>query len=199
MEWVKDIGANSIAVDKTEFSDWLEYKQVLSARGSKLICSNLKWTDSKSTSPFTPFAVENINGVKVGIVSFVQADTADKSGLYEIEDPIASAGQIVQNLHEKRLADIVVCISHLTSGDTAKLIADVPGIDVLLGSKVGEITTKRKTTVELSQWNKEKHYAPALKASRPTFSFGELTLNFAPDKSGSSGNKIFHRGPFLDL
>ncbi len=195
MEWVKDIGANSIAVDKTEFSDWLEYKQVLSARGSKLICSNLKWTDSKSTSPFTPFAVENINGVKVGIVSFVQADTADKSGLYEIEDPIASAGQIVQNLHEKRLADIVVCISHLTSGDTAKLIADVPGIDVLLGSKVGEITTKRKTTVELSQWNKEKHYAPALKASRPTFSFGELTLNFAPDKSGRELASITEETP----
>ncbi|MBI4248726.1 MAG: hypothetical protein HY611_04415 [Elusimicrobia bacterium] len=199
-EWIQGLGGDpdaymkswqDLGFERLSFypSDLKPGLDLFRNRGFRFVGSNLEKTKPESEVPFEPFVIEEAGGIRVAVVSLLPLDANPglaSDGLpLVVRDPIEKARQIVKELRQKHSVDVVLAVSYLTSEQDAKLVSDVFGIDILLGDSVSEAAIKRKTTVELSGWGKEISHKPALMATRPRFSFGEITLRFQRSENGN--------------
>ncbi|TNF38334.1 MAG: hypothetical protein EP329_00585 [Deltaproteobacteria bacterium] len=100
----------------------------------KLTAANLKLADGPEVSPYE---VENIGGVRVGVFALASPDEAEHLGARgTIEDPGAAAERTVAAL--KGRADVVVLLSALGLRNTKRLVRKVPGIDFAVVGGMGE-------------------------------------------------------------
>ena len=100
------------------------------------VCANL--VDEKTGKLFLePYVIREIDGVRVALFGLIttganqpQYKATHELGLKAL-DPIKEAQKIVPEVRQK--ADIVICLSHLGVNEDEKLVAAVPGIDIILG------------------------------------------------------------------
>jgi len=134
-----------------------------------------------------PMRIEKVGAVRIGIFGLMTSEAATypagKDGI-DVLDPIATARTMVKDLRSQ--ADIVILISHCGENVDNRLAADVPGIDVIVGSHshsrlpVGEFVWRSDdlredsvngtVIVQAFQWGGE---------------LGRLDLLFRKDKNGA--------------
>lgn len=163
-------------------------RKELKGRGRKLIATNVEWTGPPDASPFVPYAIEDLAGIKVGIISVLpQAPypelIAAKAPL-KVGNPAFAASRAVKALREDHGSDLIVCVSHLKGEEEAQLLWTAWNIDVLIAGDVAETAIRRMRKVTLKNWRRERRSEPALRARRSQFSYGELTLGFEPSPVG---------------
>ena len=84
----------------------------------------------------TPYVIEDVGGVKVGILGLTTKDivaivSRARNGGVAVSDPITAASALVPEIRRK--ADFVVALTHIgVDGDRA-LASRVPGIDMIVG------------------------------------------------------------------
>lgn len=144
-----------------------------------LLTSNLKAKYPSAAGPVRRFHVEIVEGVKVGFLSVLSRTTgvilARKNLPWNVEDPIAAARETVQELRFGEKVDLVVAVSHLSTQEDA-LLAQVPGIDLLLSDATSEVATRRHMVVELTNWLQEKHNRAALETKPSYFTYEEVAV-----------------------
>lgn len=96
--------------------------------------------NEKGENLFTPYVIEEIGGVKVGIFGLTTPETAYKTSPANVEgitfaDPIEISKKMVDELKDK--ADVIIALAHIgldeSSVVTSKAIAEsVEGIDVII-------------------------------------------------------------------
>lgn len=100
--------------------------------------ANVKKSDD--TGLLTPYIIQEVDGIKVGIFGLATPETTYKTHPKNVEgltfgDPVAEAKAVVAELEEK--TDVIILLAHLgldeASEDTSKKIAEeVTGIDVIV-------------------------------------------------------------------
>jgi 5'-nucleotidase/UDP-sugar diphosphatase len=89
-----------------------------------------------------PYTVIERGGLRIGIFGLLgkrAAQVAPFAAPLTFKDPVLAAKDMVAILREKEKVDLVVCLSHCGLGEgkeaseDEKLVADVPGIDVVIG------------------------------------------------------------------
>ncbi|SEH17458.1 2',3'-cyclic-nucleotide 2'-phosphodiesterase / 3'-nucleotidase [Natronorubrum sediminis] len=81
------------------------------------------------------YVVEAIDGVDVGFTGLAPEDTPEITSVgddVEVIDPVTAAEDVVADLEEEG-ADIVILLSHLSSPVAEDLVAEVDGIDAVVG------------------------------------------------------------------
>lgn len=104
-----------------------------------LLLANIDWEKAGEThalrSFVQPYRVMFVGGVKVGIVGVVTTDPFNYSDEVNaiLTDPYQAAGEAAHKLKNDEGVDVVVALSHL--GKTADImgLAQVPGIDIIVG------------------------------------------------------------------
>ncbi len=104
-----------------------------------LLLANIDWAKAGEDHPLRsfvqPYKVMFAGGVKVGIVGVVTTDPYNYSAEVNaiLTDPYQAAGEAAYNLKNAEGVDVVVVLSHL--GKTADImgLAQVPGIDIIVG------------------------------------------------------------------
>jgi 2',3'-cyclic-nucleotide 2'-phosphodiesterase (5'-nucleotidase family) len=84
----------------------------------------------------TPYIIEDVGGVKVGILGLTTKDIVAivnraTNGGVAVSDPITAATALVPEIRNK--ADFVVALTHLGVDDDRALASRVPGIDMIVG------------------------------------------------------------------
>lgn len=183
-----DAGLRITAIAPNDFENAWDALLMSSREGPEagraiLLASNLKAKDPAATNPLRRFHVETVGGIKVGFISVLARTTgvilARRNLPWTVEDPIAAARAAVAELRFGEKVDLVVAVSHLSTEEDA-LLNQVPGIDLVLGDSSGEVTTRRRTIVELTDWSREQHYRPVLKTRPSSFAYGEIAVEFRP-------------------
>lgn len=155
-------------------------------QGLKLLCTNIK--SAGGQSPIETVHVETILGVRVGFISLVPRDSGEvlarKKRAFSVLDPAAAARDAIKELRAGKKVDVIVAISHLTAEQDLKLLQEVEGIDIYLENMDSFVAARRKTVIELSNWNRERHNLPALRATGVNYSFSEIGLGFRKDDTG---------------
>lgn len=104
-----------------------------------LLLANIDWEKAGESYPLRsfvqPYRVMSVGGVKVGIVGVVTTDPFNYSAEVNaiLTDPYQAAGEAAYKLKNDEGVDVVVALSHL--GKTADImgLAQVPGIDIIVG------------------------------------------------------------------
>jgi len=104
-----------------------------------LLLANIDWEKAGENHPLRsfvqPYKVMFAGGVKVGIVGVVTTDPYNYSAEVNaiLTDPYQAAGEAAYKLRYDEGVDVVVALSHL--GKTADVmgLAQVPGIDIIVG------------------------------------------------------------------
>lgn len=152
-----------------------------------LLATNLRAKDHALPNPVKRLHVETIDGVKVGVMSLLtpraELILRRKNLPWTIADPVVAAREAVAELRFTEKVDLVVAVSHLSTEEDTNL-NQVPGIDLVIGDTSGELSTRRRTVVEVQDWRREAHYRPILRARSSYFSFGEVGVELRPSGSG---------------
>jgi hypothetical protein len=176
--------------------DWLlKYSQTgPPEKRAILLASNLKPNNPTAAAAIHRTHIETIDGVKVGLFSLldlsVNASISRRKVPWTATDPIAVARDIVEELRTKDKVDLVVCISHMPVGFDAKLIQEIGGIDLFLGTALRERASRRRTIVDLTGWAQEEHNQPALIATPPSFTYDEIALEMSRRVDGYELTRI---------
>ncbi|MDT0121306.1 5'-nucleotidase C-terminal domain-containing protein [Paenibacillus sp. RRE4] len=103
-----------------------------------MLSANVKKKDG--TRIFEPYLIQEVDGVKIGIIALTTPETMYKTNPKNVEglqitDPSAEAKVLVNEIRSK--VDVVVVLGHLgqdvSSTDTSfKVVKEVPGIDVFI-------------------------------------------------------------------
>jgi len=111
-----------------------------------LLTANV-YKDGKLAEWATPYIIEEVNGVKIGILGLTTPDSAvtahkDFVGDFTFEDPIAIGNAMVKELEAKG-AEIVIALGHIPAhqdydtkeitGELADLAMGVEGLDLAIG------------------------------------------------------------------
>lgn len=106
-----------------------------------VVCCNYDFTGTPVEGLVSPYIIKDCAGVRVGITGVAPkmeglVSTANYQGV-GYQDPIQAVQPIVDHLRQQEHCDIVICLSHLGTGDEPgqdpSLIAQTSGIDVVLG------------------------------------------------------------------
>lgn len=125
-----------------EFSASLkEFERNLKICTFPTISANLKYRSSALS--FEPgYKIMDFDGVKVAFIGLTRMSPeykAAKEG-FDFEDPIATAKVLVPEL--KKLADIIIAITHIGYSEDKRLASEVPGINVIVGAHSHTLLTK---------------------------------------------------------
>lgn len=91
---------------------------------------------SANTSGFERALVFERNGVRIGVFAIAGGDFPRlvSNAKLTFTDPVSTARDVVQTLRERQHADAVVMIGHEQAEEDYRLAAEVPGIDLILGT-----------------------------------------------------------------
>lgn len=126
-------GANISAMDLSLSPDSL---LAFGNGGLPWISANIVWKSNQKLL-FPPDMVRNAGELKIGIFGFMDTDTHgvaffDESSPLTVLDPVATARSEVEKLRKD--CDMVVALAYMDVDRVQKLIAEVPGIDVVIVS-----------------------------------------------------------------
>ena len=111
----------------------VQVKAMAAAARFQLISAN-SVLKGDGSSVYTPYVVRNIHGIRVeffGLLTYdAQAYPAAKTDIL-VEEPIAAAKKLVPQL--RKMADLVIAVTHIGVDEDVKLAAEVAGIDVIVG------------------------------------------------------------------
>ena len=95
---------------------------------------------------FPPYLIGEKDGVRVGFVALIAPNTVVRSAsgtapegsaapveavTWKITDPLAAAAAVIPEVRER--CDVVVVLAHMDATDIGTLMAEVPGIDFVVG------------------------------------------------------------------
>lgn len=112
----------------------------------RLVSANIRTTFPDLMTP-KPFLIEEVNAkragktVRLGITGVAFGGPAPANSGYTIEDPTESLKKVVSDLRGK--VDLVVVMAYGRPEEVEKL-AEIPGIDVLIGAQSGQGGTELK-------------------------------------------------------
>ena len=91
---------------------------------------------SANTTGFERYRIFERKGVRIGVFAIAGADFPSlvTNAKLTFTDPVAAARDVVRTLRESEHVDAVVMIGHEHAADDEKLVAAVPGIDLIFGS-----------------------------------------------------------------
>jgi len=152
----------------------------VSTGGVTFICSNIEIKDPGLARLIKPYAIRELNGMRIAFLSFIQANSGQLTGMpIEVKDP-ADRGfrdDLVEELRGKQNVRIVVAVAE-TEGELGKLL-QTPGVDIVIGHKSWERPGARNQEIKFSNWDKEAHYAPGAVIFRDSRGLGEINLEFS--------------------
>jgi hypothetical protein len=157
----------------------------ISSSTPEFFCTNLKVTDPELAKLIKPYALREIGGSTVAFISLIpsrSAALADLAGApYEIIDPKDANALfgVITELRRVKKAKVVIAVSYLNNDEFGWLLG-ARGIDALIGPKIWDAESGRRTRVELRKWDKESHTAPALTVFPDARGAGVLRLELGP-------------------
>lgn len=119
-----------------ELEHWPLLKQFIAAGTVPVISSNLTYQENGVEKPLgEPYRIVTENGLKVALFGLIGGNQFSTARLPQdadisFKDPTLVATDLVPKLRKQ--ADIVVLMSEMSTQDTDRLVADIPGIDVAL-------------------------------------------------------------------
>ena len=141
---------------------WASLQQIIKKSPAPFVVSNVRLTNGKNPSGLKPWIMEEIAGVKVGVLGVLNRKASQgkqRLGGLKIEKEIESVRQTVQTLREKG-ADVVVLLSGLGASDQKDVLTDISlaeeiaDIDVIISANLGreaaEATRVGKTWIVYS-------------------------------------------------
>jgi hypothetical protein len=110
--------------------------------GLPVVCSNL-FLKASGKPAVTPYLIKKVGTVKVGVFGlmgdkFAYGPSGDS---LRVEEPSAAARRVVAELRKKG-ATVTVLLSQLGKVDSEDLVAEVPGIDVLIVGHASSLLMK---------------------------------------------------------
>ncbi len=160
MAIMNDLGYHAMAMGNHEL-DWGMENAKRAAGQAKFpwLCANLV-EKSTGNTPFAPYLVLNVSGVKVGLLglctsTLVQYLEPEWKQRYQVEDAIQCAERMIPKLRTQEKAEVVIVLYHggpgalnATAGEEDQGLAmldRVPGIDLILGGHThNQINTQHK-------------------------------------------------------
>ncbi len=103
------------------------------------LLANIDWEKAGKSHPLRsfvqPYRVMLAGGVKVGVIGVVTTDPYNYPPEINavLTDPYQAAGEAAYNLRNGEGVDVVVVLSHLGKTADIKGLAQVPGIDIIVG------------------------------------------------------------------
>ncbi|WP_069998631.1 5'-nucleotidase C-terminal domain-containing protein [Cellulosilyticum sp. I15G10I2] len=133
------IGYDAMTPGNHDFNYGQEHLLTLSRKMNfPLISANIKKTDG--TTPFVPYIIKEVNGIKLGIFGLSTPETTYKTHPKNVaeltfEDPSKVAQTMVAELQGK--TDIIIALSHLGVDESStytseKVAQEVTGIDLIV-------------------------------------------------------------------
>ncbi len=167
---MKAIGYDAMAIGNHEFDNsYKVLKKQQELAGFPFLASNIFYKD-KSTRPFAPYIVRELNGIRVGILGLTTKDTPPKAShtdakkLFDFKDIIIASKPIVKKLREIEKVDFVIAVTHVghygsaTSNGDIDLAKKVSGIDVIVGGHSQEVINaevhNETIIVQAQDWGK---------------------------------------------
>ncbi len=192
LRYLSNIGMEMAAPDNSDIGAFWEWESsgnpVIPAGAPVLVCSNLEIKDPKLAGLIKPYYLREIAGVRTAFISLIPDGPLYEAQLagapLSVRDPFRDGDlrSLLDRLRSVEKAKLVVAVSHLDADSIWKLIS-TPGVDIVIGPKLWENTTRRKERVELSDWDREIHELPAMVVSRGADGLGRIELEFAGNGS----------------
>lgn len=98
-----------------------------------ILCANLMENSGKAIPGLAPFAIEEINGFKIGIIGMTAPMSIYPEVYhYRVDKPIDCIADWVNRVHEAG-AQFVIALTHIGSKHDFELAEQIPGIDIIVG------------------------------------------------------------------
>ncbi len=166
--------------------EWSGQQSVPVSTGAlSFLCSNIETKDAKLAGQVKPYIIKELNGVRTAFISFIPSTAGqlpDLSGVpVTVNNPVDldSRSSLVEKLRGAQNAKLVVAV--LNSQEDLGRLLQTPGIDIIIGPKNWEKTGTRREKIELEDWGREIHNAPAAFIIRDSRGIGALDLEFSGD------------------
>ena len=150
---VEAFNASGLDADTFGFSELLfsvdRLKKVVAASDFDWVSANVREGDDvlAAQQGARRYVIEEVDGVRVGITgllgtrfSFGQPPRT-AFGPVRVLDPARALSAVVPEMREHG-AEVVVVLSHMMHEDTLRVVDRVPGIDVALGTHLGDATLR---------------------------------------------------------
>lgn len=135
-ERMVEIGVDVTTPGPRELQHWDLYKELMASGTIPVVSSNLTLVENGQSKPVgQPYLIIERNGIKTALFGLMGGSQFTGAHLPEgvevqFGDPFEAARVLVPELSTK--ADVVVLLSEMSTADTDRLVAEVPGIDVAL-------------------------------------------------------------------
>lgn len=101
-----------------------------------ILCANIDLSGRPALKNFIkPYMIKTVGGLKVGLIGVVTTEKQNYSDEVAgmLLDPYAAAGEAAAILKGEKGCDLVICLSHLGLLSDEMGLAQVPGIDIIVG------------------------------------------------------------------
>lgn len=139
MDAMQLVKTDAVGIGEKELKFGYDFLKTNAARsGLPVISSNLAMRATGKPA-LTPYIVKKIGTTKVGFFSLMsdKMPLGPSQDILKVEEPTAAARRVVAEMRKKG-ATVVVMLSQMGKVDSEDLVANVPGIDVLI---VGHATS----------------------------------------------------------
>jgi 2',3'-cyclic-nucleotide 2'-phosphodiesterase (5'-nucleotidase family) len=139
MDAMQLLKTDAVGMGETELKFGYPFlKDNIARSGLPLVSSNLM-IRATGKPALTPYIIKKVGTTKVGIFSLMSDKMAlgPSQDMLQVEEPTAAARRVVAEMRKKG-ATVTVMLSQMGKVDSEDLVANVPGIDVLI---VGHTTS----------------------------------------------------------
>jgi 5'-nucleotidase/UDP-sugar diphosphatase len=101
-----------------------------------ILCANIDLAGHPALRNFIkPYLIKQVGGLKVGLIGVITTDKQNYSDEVAalLLDPYSAAGDAANTLKVDQKCDLVICLSHLGVMSDQLGLAQVPGIDIIVG------------------------------------------------------------------
>ena len=189
IERLEKLKTDIVALDPEDLRylrEWSEKRTVPVSTGAiSFLCSNIEIKDAKLAELVKPYIIKELNGVRTAFISFLPSNAGQLADLSDlpvtVKNPVDldSRSSLVEELRGAQNAKLVVAV--LNSREDLGRVLQTPGIDIIIGPKNWEKTGTRRGKIELEDWGREIHSAPAAFIIRDSRGIGALDLEFSGD------------------
>ena len=136
VEEVKNMGIDAVNVSSMDLANSADSLLAYGDAGLPWLSANIVWRKS-GTLVFPPHTVKTAGDIRVGIFGFMDEDSFgvhffDESSPLKVNNPTEAARSEVQKL--RKTSDLILALAYMDLDRVEKLVADVPGIDVVIVS-----------------------------------------------------------------
>ncbi len=100
--------------------------------GKPILCANMHWQDGSTPNGLLPYVIEELDGIKLGIIGLTAPMDAYQPFEIIVSPPIETLPNLIDQV-ETAGARMVILLSHLGQKNDVDLLESVSGIDVVIG------------------------------------------------------------------